>query len=149
METETTILNLVTSAKNQQKTQEKIQKLNVSQQQQQNLLSQHLQQHFSCKHNTCQNEPQFEHEILQRNVQKQSSKESNSQNTLKTLYVGNLNKNTTEQHLMSFLICEIQHQSSIIYHLFSKEKRITNKYNKIKLNKTNKTLRNNLAYYVL
>ena len=38
---------------------------------------------------------------------------------------------------------------SIIYHLFSKEKTIINKYNEIKLNKTNKTLRNNLAYYLL
>ena len=38
-------------------------------------------------------------------------------------------------------------QSFII--LFSKEKTITNKYNEIKLNKTNKTLRNNLAYYLL
>ena len=37
---------------------------------------------------------------------------------------------------------------SIIY-LFSKEKTIINKYNAIKLNKTNKTLRNNLAYYLL
>ena len=32
METQTTILNLVTSAKNQEKTQEKLQKLNVPQQ---------------------------------------------------------------------------------------------------------------------
>ena len=38
-------------------------------------------------------------------------------------------------------------QSFII--LFSKENTITNKYNEIKLKKTNKTLRNNLAYYVL
>ena len=38
---------------------------------------------------------------------------------------------------------------SIIYYLFSKEKTIINKYNEIKLNKTNKTLRNNLAYYLL
>ena len=37
---------------------------------------------------------------------------------------------------------------SIIYYLFSKEKTIINKYNEIKLNKTNKTLRNNLAYYL-
>ena len=41
METQTTILNLVTSAKNQKKTLEKLQKLNVPQQQQQNLRSQH------------------------------------------------------------------------------------------------------------
>ena len=38
---------------------------------------------------------------------------------------------------------------SIVYYLFSKEKKIINKYNEIKLNKTNKTLRNNLAYYLL
>ena len=44
---------------------------------------------------------------------------------------------------------QIDNQSSVIYYLFSKEKTITNKYNEIKLNKTNKTLRNNLAYYVL
>ena len=37
---------------------------------------------------------------------------------------------------------------SIIY-LFSKEKTTINKYNERKLNKTNKTLRNNLAYYPL
>ena len=37
---------------------------------------------------------------------------------------------------------------SIIY-LFSKEKTIINKYNEIKLNKTNKTLINNLANYLL
>ena len=35
---------------------------------------------------------------------------------------------------------------SIIYYLSSKEKTIINKYSEIKLNKTNKTLRNNLAY---
>ena len=46
METQTTILNLVTSAKNQKKTLEKLQKLNVPQQQQQNLRSQHIHQHF-------------------------------------------------------------------------------------------------------
>ena len=56
MKTQTTILNLVTSAKNQEKTQEKIQKLNIPQQQQQNLQSQHIQ-HFSHKQNTCQNQP--------------------------------------------------------------------------------------------
>ena len=37
----------------------------------------------------------------------------------------------------------------MIYYLFSKEKTIINKYNEIKLNKTNKTLRNNPAYYLL
>ena len=99
METPTTILNLVMSAKNQEKTQEKIQKLNVPQQQQQNLQSQHIQQHFSRQHNTCQNQPQFEHKIFQMNVRKQNSKESNSHNTLKTLYVGHLNKNTPEEDL--------------------------------------------------
>ena len=39
METQTAILNLVTSAKNQEETQKKIQKLNAPQQQQQNLQS--------------------------------------------------------------------------------------------------------------
>ena len=41
METQTTILNLVSSAKNQEKTQKKLQKINVSQQQQQNQQNQH------------------------------------------------------------------------------------------------------------
>ena len=42
METQITILNLVIPAKNQEKTQEKVQKLNVPQQQQ-NLQNQHIQ----------------------------------------------------------------------------------------------------------
>ena len=99
METQTTILNLVTSAKNQEKTQEKLPKLNVPQQQQQNLQNQLIQQHFSCEHITCQNQPQFEHETFQTNVRTQNSKESNSQNALKTLYVGNLNRNILEEDL--------------------------------------------------
>ena len=99
METQTTILNLVTSATNQEKTQEKLQKLNVWQQQQQNLQSQHILEHFSRERKTCQNQTQFEHETFQTNVQTQNSKESNSQNTLKTFYVGNLNKNITEEDL--------------------------------------------------
>ena len=37
----------------------------------------------------------------------------------------------------------------LFYELFSKERTIINKHNEIKLNKTNKTLRNNLAYYLL
>ena len=49
MKTQTTILNLVKSAKNQEKTQEKIQKLNIPQQQQQNLQSQHMQ-HTQTEH---------------------------------------------------------------------------------------------------
>ena len=49
MKTQTTILDLVTSAKNQEKTQEKIQKLNIPQQQQQNLQSQHMQ-HTQTEH---------------------------------------------------------------------------------------------------
>ena len=46
METQTTILNLVTSAKNQEKTQQKLQKLNVPQQQEQNLQSKYIQNIF-------------------------------------------------------------------------------------------------------
>ena len=99
METQTTILNLVSSAKNQKKTQEKLQKLNVPQQQQQNIQSQHIQQHFSHEHSTCQNQPQSEHEIFPTNFRTQNSKESNSQNTLKTLYVGNLIKSISEEDL--------------------------------------------------
>ena len=83
--------------KNQEKTQEKLQKLNVPQQQQQNLQNQHIQQHFLRKHITCQNQPQFEHETFQTNVRTQNSKECNFQNTLKTLYVGNLNRNILEE----------------------------------------------------
>ena len=108
METETTIINLVLSAKNQEKTLEKLQKLNVPQQQQQNLQSQHIRQHFSREHNTCQNQQQSEHEIFQTNLLTQNSKESNSQSTLKTLHVGNLNKSISEED-MSSLVCEIQH----------------------------------------
>ena len=48
----------------------------------------------------------------------------------------------------NFYIFKREINQSIIY-LFSKEKTIINKYNEIKLNKTNKTLRNNLAYYLL
>ena len=100
METQTTILNLDTSGENQEKTQEKLQKLNVPQQQQQQYLqSQHIQQHFSREHNTCQNQPHSEQEIFQTNVRTQNRKESNSQNTLKTLHVGNLNKNISEEDL--------------------------------------------------
>ena len=81
MNTQTTILNLVTSAKNQEKTQEKLQKLNVPQQQQQNLQSQHIQEPFSREHNTCKNQSQFEHETFQANVRTQNSKESKRSNT--------------------------------------------------------------------
>ena len=95
METQTTILNVVTSEKNQEIAQEKIQKMNVSQlQQQQNMQKQHIQQHFLRERNTCQDQPQFEHEIFQLNVRQQNSKESNPQKKLKTLFVGSLNKNT-------------------------------------------------------
>ena len=54
--------------------------------------------------------------------------------------------------LMVLLLSRSINQSinqSIIYYLFSKEKTIINKYNEINLNKTNKTLRNNLAYYLI
>ena len=81
MNTQTTILNLVTSAKNQEKTQEKLQKLNVPQQQQQNLQSQHIQEPFSREHKTCKNQSQFEHETFQTNGRTQNSKESKRSNT--------------------------------------------------------------------
>ena len=68
METQSIILNLVNSVKNQEKTQEKLQKLNVPQQEQQNLQSQHIQEHFSRERNTCQNQSQFENETFQMNV---------------------------------------------------------------------------------
>ena len=72
METQTTILNLVTSAKNQEKTQEKLQKLNVPQQRQENLQSQRIQQYFHANttlvkmnHNLSMNflKQTFEHKI--------------------------------------------------------------------------------------
>ena len=102
METQTAILNLVTSVKKSRENTGEIKKVqitNVPQQQQQNLQSQHKQQHFSREHNTCQNQPQSDNESFQTNIQTQNSKESNSQNTLKTLYVGNLNKNILEEDL--------------------------------------------------
>ena len=73
METQSTILNLATSSKNQEKRQEKLQKLNVPQQQQY-LQSQNIQQHFSRKHNPCHNQPYSEHEIFQANFRTQNSK---------------------------------------------------------------------------
>ena len=68
METQTTILNLVTSAKNQEKPKEELQKLNVSQQQQKILKVNAYNDIFHA-------------------------------NTTKTLYVGNLNKNISEEDL--------------------------------------------------
>ena len=97
---QTKILNLVTSAKNQEKTQEKLQKLNVPQQQQQkNLQSHYVKELFLRDRSTCQNQLQFQHETFQTNVRTQNSKESYSQNTLKILHVGNLNKSISEEDL--------------------------------------------------
>ena len=58
-----------------------------------------MQHHFSRERNTCQNQLQFEYEIFQTNVRKQNSNKYNSQNILKSLYIGNLNKNTSEEDL--------------------------------------------------
>ena len=63
-----------------------------------NKINIHIQ-HFSRKHNTCQNQSQSVYDIFQTNLRAQNSKESNSQNTLKTLYVGNLNKSISEEDL--------------------------------------------------
>ena len=97
METQTTVLEVVKSVKNEEKTQ----KTNVpqQQQQQQNLQRQHIQQHFLLEHNTFQDQPQFEYEFFQANIRPQNSKESNSQKKLKTFFAGNLNKNTLEKYL--------------------------------------------------
>ena len=57
------------SVKNQEKTQEKIQKKNVPQQQQQ----QQKQQHFLREHNTDKVQSQFVHEIFQSNVRPQKA----------------------------------------------------------------------------
>ena len=54
METQTAVLYVVTSVKYQEKTQEKIQKANVPQQQQQNLQTEHMQQQLLRKYNTCE-----------------------------------------------------------------------------------------------
>ena len=54
---------------------------------------------FFTQPNTCQNQPQSENEIFQPNVRAQNSKESNSPPKLKILFVGNLNKNTSEEDL--------------------------------------------------
>ena len=55
------------------------------QQKQQNLQKQYIQQHFLCEHNSCQDQPQVEHETFQPNARPQSSKESISSKKLKTL----------------------------------------------------------------
>ena len=72
----------------QEKTQEEIQKnkkKNDSQQQkQQNLQRQHIQQYFLCELNSCQDQPQVEHETKP-NARPQNSKESTSRKKLKTL----------------------------------------------------------------
>ena len=98
MKTETTILNLNTSAKSEEKTGENT-KVKCSTTTATKSKSQHIKQDFSCEHSACQNQPQFEHEIFQTIVRKQNSKESNSQNKLKTLCVENLNKNISEEDL--------------------------------------------------
>ena len=54
---------------------------------------------FFTQRNTCQNQPQSENAIFQPNVRSQNSKESNSPPKLKILFVGNLNKNTSEEDL--------------------------------------------------
>ena len=54
---------------------------------------------FFTQPNTCQNQPQSENEIFQPNVRPRNSKESNSPPKLKILFVGNLNKNTSEEDL--------------------------------------------------
>ena len=55
METQATMLNVLTSEKNQEKEQKKIQKRNVLQQQQKNLQRQQIQQYFLREYNnTCQ-----------------------------------------------------------------------------------------------
>ena len=54
---------------------------------------------FFTQRNTCQNQPQSENEIFQPNVRTQNSKKSNSPPKLKILFVGNLNKNTSEEDL--------------------------------------------------
>ena len=45
METQTTVLNVVTWVKNQKKSREEIQKINVPHHHQQNQQRQHIQQH--------------------------------------------------------------------------------------------------------
>ena len=99
MEKQTTVLFSVALLKNQEKTQGRIQTTNAPrQQQQQNLERQHTQHHSIHKHNTCQDQPQFEHEIFQPNVRSQNSKEYCFQKKLK-FFVGNFNKNTSEEDL--------------------------------------------------
>ena len=73
-----------------------------------NIYKVSIYNNFSREHNACQNQPHYEHESFQTNVRTQNGKESNSQNTLKTLYVRNLNKNIWKEDLLSFLVCVIQ-----------------------------------------
>ena len=54
---------------------------------------------FLRERKSCQDQPQFEHEIFQSNVRTQNSKESNFQKKIKTSFVGNLNKNTSKEDL--------------------------------------------------
>ena len=80
MKTQTAIVNLVTTAKNLEKTQEKIKKLNVSEhQQQQNLRRQHVQQPFLRKHNICQDQPQFEHDFKRTSKKKKKKTKKKQQ----------------------------------------------------------------------
>ena len=83
MKTQTAIVNLVTTAKNLEKTQEKIKKLNVSEhQQQQNLRRQHVQQPFLRKHNICQDQPQFEHDFKRTSKKKKKKKKKKTAKNL-------------------------------------------------------------------
>ena len=75
------------------------------QKKQQDLQRQHIQQHFVREHNTCQAQPQFEHEIFQLNIRPQNSNESNFQKRIKTLLGENLNKNTSEEDLYELFGC--------------------------------------------
>ena len=73
METQTTVLDVVTSVK--KKTQKKTQKANVPEQQQQQYLQiPHIQQHVLREHNICQDQQQFELEIFQSKVRPQNRK---------------------------------------------------------------------------
>ena len=92
------------------------------QRQQQNLQKQHIQQVFLHKHNTCQVQPKFNHELFQSNKRPWNSKECNFKKKIKTFSIGNLNKKTFRRRLIrGFWFLEAQHtlKTTVVWKLYS------------------------------
>ena len=81
MGTQIAVLNVVISVKIQEKTQEKIQK--KKKKCTKTTKSANIQQHILREQNTCQDQPQVEHETFQLNARPQNSKESISRKNYK------------------------------------------------------------------